>query len=69
MATKRPAKIASAKKGKAQAKLCPECESEMTISKILRVEAASGMFWLCGNNSCATMVATSGANAGKLELR
>jgi len=69
MATKRPAKIASAKKGKAQSKHCPECDSEMTISKILRQSAASGMFWLCSNNSCATMVATSGAPAGKIDLR
>lgn len=69
MATKRPAKIASAKKGKSQAKHCPECDSEMQISKVLRVTGASGMYWLCSNNSCATLVATSGARAGALELR
>jgi ssDNA-binding Zn-finger/Zn-ribbon topoisomerase 1 len=69
MATKRPAKIASAKKGKAESKHCPACDSEMQISKILRVTDASGMFWLCTNNSCATMVATSGAPAGQIELR
>lgn len=68
MATRRPAKIASAKKGKAAAKLCPVCEGEMQISKLIRVTGPSGMFWVCQNASCSTLVTTAGANAGKLEL-
>ena len=68
MATRRPAKIASAKKGKAAAKLCPECEGEMQISKLIRVNGPSGMFWLCQNNSCNHLVTTAGASAGSLQF-
>ena len=68
MATKRPAKIASAKKGSATKKSCPTCETEMVVSKILRQTGPSGMFWLCENNSCNTLVAISGAAAGQLDF-
>ncbi len=68
MATRRPAKIASAKKGKANVKLCPVCQTEMQITKLIRVTEPSGMFWLCQSGSCSTLIATSGAEAGTLSL-
>lgn len=68
MATKKPAKIASAKKGKASARPCPVCGTDMAMAKVLRVEASSGMYWLCTNNSCNSMVTTSGAQAGALDI-
>lgn len=68
MATRRPAKIASAKKGKAVQKHCPECEGEMQIAKLIRVSGPSGMFWLCQNGSCNALVTTAGARAGELAL-
>lgn len=68
MATRRPAKIASAKKGKATQKQCPECDNEMQIAKLIRVSGPSGMFWLCQNGSCNSLVTTAGARAGKLAL-
>jgi hypothetical protein len=40
----------------------------MSMAKILRVEGSSGMYWLCTNATCSTMVTTSGANAGVLDL-
>ncbi|QED30192.1 hypothetical protein FRD01_23750 [Microvenator marinus] len=69
MATKKPAKIASAKKGKGWVRTCPACNSDMAMAKILRVEASSGMFWLCSNASCNTLVTSAGANAGVLDLK
>lgn len=68
MATRRPAKIASAKKGKAILKNCPECDGEMQIAKLIRVNGPSGMFWLCQSTSCNTLVTTAGAHAGALEV-
>lgn len=68
MATKRPAKIASQKKGKAWKRACPACETEMDMARILRAKGPSGMYWLCQNNSCNTMVTTSGAVAGTLDI-
>ena len=68
MATKRPAKIASSKKGKKEARLCPACQSEMQITKLIRVSGPSGMFWVCQSATCSSLVATSGAMAGKLDL-
>lgn len=68
MATKKPAKIASAKKGKAAAKACPVCGTDMAMAKVLRVEAASGMYWLCTSNTCNSLMTTAGARAGALEI-
>jgi ssDNA-binding Zn-finger/Zn-ribbon topoisomerase 1 len=68
MATKKPAKIASKKKGGTIAKACPVCNSPMAISKILRAEGPSGMFWLCSNVSCSTILSTAGANLGRLQM-
>ncbi len=68
MATKKPAKIASNKKGTRNKKLCPECETDMVVSKILRDNGPSGMFWLCQEGKCNTLVAISGARAGVLKF-
>ena len=68
MATKKPAQIASAKKGKAVAKPCLTCGAEMAMAKVLRVEGSSGMYWLCTSNTCNSMMTTSGAQAGSLEI-
>ena len=68
MATKRPAKIASSKKGKKEVRMCPACQSEMQITKLIRVSGPSGMFWVCQSAPCSTLVATSGAVAGQLQL-
>lgn len=41
----------------------------MNIAKILRVSDASGMYWLCNDKNCASLIATSGAMAGQLDLK
>lgn len=68
MATKRPAKIASQKKGRLAGRMCPACDTEMSMAKVMREQGASGMYWLCGNGSCNTLMTTAGAVAGKLEI-
>jgi hypothetical protein len=69
MATRRPAKIASKKSGRQKVKHCPECENEMQIAQLIRVSGPSGMFWLCENRSCNTLLTTANAPAGKLQLK
>lgn len=66
MATRRPAKIASQKKGKGILKHCPTCDGEMQVTQLIRVTSPSGMFWLCQNASCNALVTTAGADAGTL---
>ena len=46
MAGRRPAKIASKKKGKAIGKICPETGKPMIVVKLIRAEGPSGMFWV-----------------------
>ena len=46
MAARRPAKIASAKKGKAVGKVCPETGKPMMVAKLVRANGPSGMFWV-----------------------
>ena len=46
MATKKPAKIASKKKGKAVAKECPQTGKPMIVAKLVRPSGASGMYWV-----------------------
>lgn len=46
MAGRRPAKIASKKKGKAVGKICPETGKPMMVVKLIRAEGPSGMFWV-----------------------
>jgi hypothetical protein len=68
MATRRPAKLAINKKVQ-ETKHCPECENEMQIAQLIRVSGPSGMFWLCENRSCNTLLTTANAPAGTLELK
>ncbi len=46
MAGRRPAKIASKKKGKAVGKVCPETGKSMIVVKLIRANGPSGMFWV-----------------------
>lgn len=46
MATRRPAKIASQKKAKGPAKLCPVTGKPMTPVKVFRHDGPSGMYWV-----------------------
>ena len=41
------AKIASKKKQKAETKVCPDCGSDMEMSRVMRDVGSSGMFWVC----------------------
>ncbi|RDV38868.1 hypothetical protein DV096_08725 [Bradymonadaceae bacterium TMQ3] len=67
MATKRPAKIASKKKGKANSRTCPVCETEMQITRVMRfTEGASGMLWACTSNTCLALVSKHGQHVGSL---
>lgn len=43
---KKPAKIASQKKGKAHKKLCTDTGKEMMVVKLMRADGPSGMFWV-----------------------
>ena len=56
------------KQGKAWKRTCPACENEMGMARVLRAKGSSGMYWLCQNNSCNTLVTTAGAKAGALAL-
>ncbi len=46
MAARRPAKIASNKKGKATAKVHPETGKPMMIAKLVRASGPTGIFWV-----------------------
>ena len=46
MAARRPAKIASKKKGKAEAKTHPVTGKPLVIGKILSANGPSGMYWV-----------------------
>ncbi len=68
MAARRPAKIASKKKGSASSKECPTCASPMQITKVLRTSGPSGMFWVCTDVKCGTTTTPQGVLTGKLQL-
>ncbi|PIW00674.1 MAG: hypothetical protein COW42_07095 [Deltaproteobacteria bacterium CG17_big_fil_post_rev_8_21_14_2_50_63_7] len=62
MAARRPAKIATKKRG-GFVKLCPSCKSNdkdspMSIVKMVRQTKPSGMYWVCG--TCEAEVPTRG---------
>lgn len=61
------AKIASKKKSRATSRDCPECGSEMQMSRVMRyTDGPSGMLWTCSNSSCLTVVNKHGIQAGSL---
>ncbi len=60
-------KIASRKKKKATSRDCPECSSEMQMTRVMRyTDGPSGMLWACTNTSCLTLVTRDGAKVGSL---
>ena len=64
-----PSKIASKKKQKSGKKACPECDSEMDMSRVMRTEGPSGMFWVCSDYNCGAVVSKEGVQVESLELR
>ena len=44
---KRPAKISSKRKGGDGYRICPTCDKDMIVVKIVRQKGPSGMFWRC----------------------
>ena len=60
-------KIAKKKIGRATSRTCPECDSEMQVTRIMRYsEGPSGMLWTCTNTSCLTLVTKNGNKVGSL---
>lgn len=66
---RKPAKIASQKRDDGIKKKCPECESDMEMTRVMRTEGPSGMFWVCTDYKCATIVSKTGVQLDALELR
>ena len=66
---RKPAKIASQKKGRVAGRNCPECDSEMDMTRVMRSEGPSGMFWVCSDYKCATVISKAGVRLEALELR
>lgn len=61
------AKIAHRKKKKATKRNCPECDSEMEMSRVMRYsDGPAGMLWTCTNTSCLTLVSKDGVTVGTL---
>jgi len=46
MAARRPAKIASKKKGKGVAKVHPETGQPMVAARLMRADGGGGMYWV-----------------------
>lgn len=64
------AKIASQKRtNKQQKPECPECGSEMDMTRVVRSEGPSGMFWVCNDYKCGAIVNKSGVRLEQLKLR
>ena len=60
-------KIASRKKKKATTRDCPECGTEMEVTRVMRYsEGPGGMVWACTNTSCLTLVSKDGVTVGTL---
>jgi ssDNA-binding Zn-finger/Zn-ribbon topoisomerase 1 len=64
-----PAKIASQKRDSGIKKSCPECDSDMEMTRVMRPNGPSGMFWVCTDYKCATIISKSGVRLDALELR
>lgn len=48
----------------------PECDGEMEMTKVVRVDGASGMFWVCSDYSDETPVMNkAGVEMEPLKLR
>ncbi|QDG54013.1 hypothetical protein FIV42_25715 [Persicimonas caeni] len=66
---RKPAKIASQKRDAGIKKTCPTCESEMEMTRVMRSEGPSGMYWVCTDYKCATVLTKTGVQLEQLELR
>jgi ssDNA-binding Zn-finger/Zn-ribbon topoisomerase 1 len=66
---RKPAKIASQKRDSGIKKACPECESDMEMTRVMRANGPSGMFWVCSDYKCATIISKTGVRLDALELR
>ncbi len=66
---RKPAKIASQKRDSGLKKMCPACESEMEMTRVMRSEGPSGMYWVCTDYKCATVLTKAGVKLEQLELR
>ena len=66
---RKPAKIASQRKESGTQKSCPECGTEMEMTRVMRSEGPSGMFWVCTDYKCAAVLNKSGVRLDSLELR
>lgn len=63
------AKIASQRTEKGSKRTCPECDSEMEMTRVVRSEGPTGMFWVCTDYGCAAVVTKAGVKIESLELR
>jgi hypothetical protein len=66
---RKPAKIASQKRDSGTKKTCSECDSTMEMTRMMRIDGPSGMFWVCSDYKCASIVSKTGVKLDALELR
>lgn len=66
---RKPAKIASQKRDVGIKKQCPTCETEMEMTRIIRDQGPSGMFWVCTDYKCGSVVSKANVKVDELELR
>lgn len=66
---RKPAKIASQKREASSKKTCPECQSGMEMTRMMRQDGPSGMFWVCSDYKCACIISKTGVRLDALELR
>ncbi|AWV88802.1 hypothetical protein [Bradymonas sediminis] len=65
---RKPAKIASQKRESDAKKTCTECDSIMEMTRMMRDQGPSGMYWVCSNYKCATIVSKTGVKLEALKL-
>ena len=66
---RKPAKIASQKRESGTKKSCPNCDSTMEMTRMMRTDGPSGMFWVCSDYKCASIISKTGVQLDALELR
>lgn len=65
---RKPAKIASQQREEGTKKTCGECGSIMEMTRMMRDAGPSGMFWVCSNYKCASIVSKTGVTLKPLAL-
>jgi ssDNA-binding Zn-finger/Zn-ribbon topoisomerase 1 len=68
MATEASPVVGDDKVKDSQSQECPKCGNEMSMTRIIRTEGPSGMFWVCDDYSCGTVVNKSGVEVEQLNL-